>query len=358
MPNISPSTTRVTTASSHHDHHGEDDMFVNEYLQIVADGVGGTKISSAPFSKALVFSITKTLEKAQLKYEAQVPPHVMKKAVNLGIKLARERVARLTTVHQMCATLNVTYLNLMTLEMFNMAIGDAKTVVLRNYGRTVVFESVALVHEFNVPATVSTNAMETCETFGLKSKFYLQPGDLVFSCSDGLTDNLSIKKITKTSRRLFSDEKPKLEKLARTLVALAHEQTQVGDKSRSCPFAISAGMEYQKRAMMLSRSDSCTSTASTEQEEQEDQEAVAHLLGLESLEKFRGFSNEIVVDQEELLKFHVSTGRVKNPKARVPKMKKEGKQNWHYSPEQLKSFATSVSGKQDDISLVISRIDC
>lgn len=237
--------------------HGEDSGYCDKYMQIVADGVGGTKASSAPLAAALVSSVAESLGNAMelnkkagrnLNKPKGLSMEEFLSATQAGIS---DAIEELSDQQRMASALTVTYINPYTRELLSYVVGDTKTIVFRKC--EPVFESTSLVHEFNVPVSISNVGIDIAEHPCLTFSYQLEKDDVVMTCSDGASDNLfadDISKIidgctAKSSGRTSSRKKAPLT-IATRIAQMSKVQSASVTRGFS-PFSISAVLDTKDR---------------------------------------------------------------------------------------------------------------
>lgn len=227
--------------------HGEDALFVDEHCQVVVDGVGGTQISSAAFAQELCQSIAHFLHLqrdcattspfAFQSYEAQ-----LLQSFHMGLAIAR-RVWR-QNEHIVAAAVAICVIDSRKLQLHVLTLGDCKVVVIRD--GHVVFESTSTERAFNHPAMVTNKRKSSDEKHALYEMFPLRPGDVILSCSDGVSDNLYKSEIAQlVNEGLRSDRGPS--GIAAQIVASAHYRAKSRHLDTPAPSSALAAMELKAK---------------------------------------------------------------------------------------------------------------
>ncbi|OQS02459.1 hypothetical protein THRCLA_05168 [Thraustotheca clavata] len=175
-----------------YDFHGDDAVGYGPNYMVVADGVSGTQKASGVLARLLVAESLNALEKLR-KRAVDEPIKLVdfRNQMTLAIQEARHMTQR---KGRFDSALTAVYLDTSTHQLFVFNIGDCKCVLIRN--GAVVFESDAIIYDFNVPAVVSTNneIHYPSECVELQVVPY-QTGDICMVFSDGVHDNLYVDQI-------------------------------------------------------------------------------------------------------------------------------------------------------------------
>ncbi|OWZ03428.1 hypothetical protein PHMEG_00024848 [Phytophthora megakarya] len=321
--------------------HGEDAGAASSYLHIVADGVSspfgrqsladcdGMPVSSAILSQEVVRCVHVVLEELTNHNKEPLDQSAFEGAVVDAIKTARincfqHRKSRLAT------TLAVSYFNRWTGRLMTFSLGDSKCLVVRN--GVVVYETLAVLREFNVPTVVNLREQVVAKDYVVQS-FALQEGDVCLTFSDGLGDNVYKKDITAAlaAPELWESEGAGLQSVCDQLVNMSkvHEKNpsdedDVVSERLLYPFATAAVMEYRERTLENTK---------LTPEGPLDASGVDHMAAsLELMERHKG---KQTLDRNLLL--------------RRPSRKH------HYSLMQLKLMAEMQTKKPDDITLFMTR---
>lgn len=307
----------ATFGSASHDFHGDDSLGHNAHnALVVCDGVSGTKCASGVLARKLVTETLKAL--TELKKLAKVAPLKVadfRKAVEKATIKARKatiKVGRLDT------TLSVMYLDEASRQIFVYTVGDCKSIVLRN-GHQIVYESKSVVYDFNVPAVISTNAQINGMNNGLIDVVAYQPGDVCMVFSDGVSDNLYADEILKAVRPSLAttSREDHLNAMAKDIALQA--RATVNRKGVYIPFAASAVEACDAYAEFLIENN---------------EHPLITKKFISQCRKLPSRTNRKFFGQEKLVK-----------------------QINFYSMQHLLSFANKDSGKEDDISVLIARIN-
>ncbi|CAH0518757.1 unnamed protein product [Peronospora belbahrii] len=320
------------------DFHGEDAGAASCYFHIVADGVSspfgrqslvdydGVPVSSAILSKELVRCVRIVLEELSSHNREQLDQAAFEGGVVDAIKTARincfqHRKSRLAT------TLAVSYFNRWTGTLLTFSLGDSKCLVVRR--GTVVYETLAVLREFNMPTVVNLREQLVPKAYVVQS-FALQEGDTCLTFSDGLGDNLYKDDITAA---LAASElcETGLQSVCDQLINMSrgHEKISLHGNGgvgecQSYPFATAAVLEYRKRTLEETKLAAGGLL---------DPSGVDHMaLSLELIERHKG---KQILDRHLLL--------------RRPSRKH------HYSLMQLRLMAQMATKKPDDITLYMTR---
>jgi serine/threonine protein phosphatase PrpC len=323
------------------EYHGEDAGAGAAYFHIVADGVSspfgrqslanydGAPVSSAVLSAEVVRCVRIALEELTNRNREPLDQQAFESAVVDAIKTARincfqHRKSRLAT------TLAVSYFNRWTGKLLTFSLGDSKSVVVRR--GAVVYETLAVLREFNVPTVVNLREQVVAKDYVVQS-FALQEGDVCLTFSDGLGDNLYKDEITAalTAPELWGADGSGLQGVCDQLVdtSKVHEKMPshedgVASQRLLYPFATAAVLEYRERTLEETRLAAGGAL---------DASGVDHLaVSLELMERHQG---KQTLDRHLLL--------------RRPSRKH------HYSLLQLKLIAEMQTKKPDDITLFMTR---
>lgn len=326
-------------AQSVFEYHGEDAGAASSYFHIVADGVSspfgrqslagydGTPVSSAILSTEVVRCVRVVLEELTNHNKEALSQEAFEHAVVDAVKTARincfqHRKSRLAT------TLVVSYFNRWSGRLLTFSLGDSKCLVVRN--GVVVYETLAVLREFNVPTVVNLKEQVVPKDYVVQS-FALQEGDVCLTFSDGLGDNVYKEDITAalTAPELWESEGSGLQSVCDQLVEMSKMQEKtMDDKAVSdrllYPFATAAVLEYRERTLEETKLAGGGAL---------DASGIDHMaVSLELMEKHEG---KQTLDRHLLL--------------RRPSRKH------HYSLMQLKLMAEMQTRKPDDITLFMTR---
>ncbi|CAI5730945.1 unnamed protein product [Hyaloperonospora brassicae] len=324
------------------EYHGEDAGAVSSYFHIVADGVSspfgrhslvaydGVLVSSAVLSTEVVKCVRVVLEEMTNHNREQLDEAAFEGAIVDAIRTARincfhHRKSRVAT------TLAVSYFNRWTGKLLTFSLGDSKCLVVRR--GAVVYETLAVLREFNVPTVVNLREQVVPKDYVVQS-FALQEGDVCLTFSDGLGDNLYKDDITATlaAPELWDSEVSGLQSVCDRLVDMSkmdEENLSRTDRRSDTdrvlyPFATAAVTEYRKRTLEESKlaGDGLL-----------DSSGIDHMaLSLELMKKHDG---KQTLDRHLLL--------------RGPSRKH------HYSLLQLRLMSQMQTKKPDDITLFMTR---
>ncbi|KAG2790442.1 hypothetical protein JG687_00004762 [Phytophthora cactorum] len=315
------------------EYHGEDAGSGSSYFHIVADGVSspfgrqslaavdGVPVSSAILSAEVVRCVQIALEELTNHNKESIDQTAFESAIVDAIKTARincfqHRKSRLAT------TLAVSYFNRWTGKLMTFSLGDSKCLIVRQ--GIVVYETLAVLREFNIPTVVNLREQVVAKDYVVQS-FALQEGDVCLTFSDGLGDNVYKDDITAAlaAPELWESEESGLQNVCDQLVNMSkvHESLKE-DGDRLYPFATAAVLEYRERALEETKLATGPLDAS----------GVDHLaVSLELRERHKG---KQTLDRHLLL--------------RRPSRKH------HYSLMQLKLMAEMQTKKPDDITLFMT----
>lgn len=332
-------TEMLQHAQGAFEYHGEDAGSAAGYFHIVADGVSspfgrqslanydGAPVSSAVLAAEVVRCVQVVLEELTNHNREALDQAAFENAVVDAVKTARincfqHRKSRLAT------TLAVSYFNRWTGRLLTFSLGDSKCVVVRK--GVVVYETLAVLREFNVPTVVNLHEQVTAKDYVVQS-FALQEGDVCLTFSDGLGDNLYKEDITAAlaAPELWDAEGSGLQGVCDQLVNMSkvHEEPHSEDTKQNeslFPFATAAVLEYRERTLEETRRNPNAPL---------DASGVDHMaLSLELMERHEG---KHTLDRHLLL--------------RKPSRKH------HYSLIQLKLMAEMQTKKPDDITLFMTR---
>lgn len=358
----------VHSVSAVHKLHGEDFGAVTPYYHIVADGVsspfskqavpkGVAQVSSDVIAAELVDAVRKGLEDMTNHNAVPLDPVAFESVVVSAIKATRikcfpHRHSRIAT------TLLVSYFDRWNGKLLTFSLGDSKCIVIRD--GEIVYETLAVLHEFNVPCVVNLTSQITSADYVVQS-FDLQAKDICLTVSDGMSDNLYKHEILRTLQEITDDPDCGLDLLQQgcdRLVAQCqgdhapkgfhkaprqHENEDHSDANAPSvsplplepldpllvnseivfvPFATAAALEYRARSM---REFSKSSMG--------DKDRVDHLAS--SLPLYERHQTKAMLDR------HVLRNK--------PNRKR------HYSLAQLKRMAEMQIKKPDDITVLLSR---
>ncbi|RLN83605.1 hypothetical protein BBJ28_00021341 [Nothophytophthora sp. Chile5] len=339
--------TKLQHANATFAFHGEDAGAHSSYFHIVADGVSSpfgrqslasrdaAPVSSAVIAQEVVRCVQITLEEMTDENRQPLDQTTFESAIVDAVKTARincfqHRKSRLAT------TLSVSYFNRWTGRLLTFSLGDSKCLVVRR--GVVVYETLAVLREFNVPTVVNLREQIVHKDYVVQS-FLLHEGDVCLTFSDGLGDNLYKNDLTAAlaAPELWdsagNDADSGLQSVCDELVTMSkvqekakpHAKAPVGEADRLLfPFATAAALEYRARAL---------ETAQIGAAEAQDASGVDHLAV--SLELMRRHEGKETLDRHLLL--------------RKPSRKR------HYSLHQLKLMAEMQTKKPDDITLFMTR---
>uniref|UniRef100_M4BY58 Protein phosphatase n=1 Tax=Hyaloperonospora arabidopsidis (strain Emoy2) TaxID=559515 RepID=M4BY58_HYAAE len=324
------------------EYHGEDAGAVSSYFHIVADGVSspfgrhslvqydGVLVSSAVLSMEVVKCVRVVLEEMTNHNREQLDQAAFEGAIVDAIRTARincfhHRKSRVAT------TLAVSYFNRWTGKLLTFSLGDSKCLVVRR--GAVVYETMAVLREFNVPTVVNLREQVVPKDYVVQS-FVLQEGDVCLTFSDGVGDNLYKDDVTATlaAPELWDSEASGLQSVCDQLVDMAKMDEEsgvcikdLGDKEHALyPFATAAVLEYRKRTLEESKLAAGGPL---------DASGVDHMAV--SLELMKKHDGKQIFDRHVLL--------------RRPSRKH------HYSLMQLRLMAQMQTKKPDDITLFMTR---
>ncbi|ETW09438.1 hypothetical protein, variant [Aphanomyces invadans] len=178
-----------------YDFHGDDAVGYGPNYMVVADGVSGTQKASGILARVLVTETLNSLER--LRRKSLSDPAVPIKSSDFGAEMIGAiRVARALTRRKgrFDSALTAVYVDAASSQLFVFNIGDCKCVLVRH--NVVVFESDAIIYDFNVPAVVSTmNEIHyPTDAVDIQVTGY-EPGDVVMVFSDGVHDNLYVDEV-------------------------------------------------------------------------------------------------------------------------------------------------------------------
>ncbi|ETV92089.1 hypothetical protein, variant [Aphanomyces invadans] len=222
--------------------HGEDAMAVGPLYHIVADGISTTTHHSTSAAPSLSPSPSAVLARALVHAVEHVllhdpPPSSLadfEHMVIRGILTAQALCQHVSST--MGSTLVVALVH--AKHLFTFSIGDSKCLVLRK-GR-IVYETLAVMKEFNVPWTVTHHALRP--HMYVVQRIPLKKLDIVLSFSDGFGDNVykddlvNLLHVTATP----SDKCHRLLQHARALNDVS--------KETAFPFSAAAAAAYVARA--------------------------------------------------------------------------------------------------------------
>ncbi|KAG6614130.1 protein phosphatase 2C BIPP2C1 [Phytophthora cinnamomi] len=324
-------------ASAAFEFHAEDAGAAASYFHVVADGVSSpfgrqslaeveAPVSSAVLSAEVVRCVRAMLEELTNHNREPLDQQAFESAVVDAVKTARincfqHRKSRLAT------TLAVSYFNRWTGKLLTFSLGDSKCLVVRN-GK-VVYETLAVLREFNVPTVVNLREQVVPKDYVVQS-FGLQEGDVCLTFSDGLGDNVYKDDITAAlaAPELWETEGTGLQSVCDQLVNMSkvHENIQDGivSERRLYPFATAAVLEYRERTLEETKLAAGAPV---------DASGVDHMeVSRELMERHKG---KKTLDRHLML--------------RRPSRKH------HYSLMQLKLMAEMQTKKPDDITLFMTR---
>ncbi|GMF52271.1 unnamed protein product [Phytophthora fragariaefolia] len=321
--------------------HGEDAGAATSYFHVVADGVSspfgrqslagydGVPVSSAVLSAEVVRCVRVALEELTNHNREPLDQAAFESAVVDAVKTARincfqHRKSRLAT------TLAVSYFNRWTGKLMTFSLGDSKCLVVRN--GAVVYETLAVLREFNVPTVVNLRQQVVPNDYVVQS-FALQEGDVCLTFSDGLGDNVYKDDITAvlTAPEMWDSEGSGLQRVCDQLVNMSkvHENVPSQEEDAASerllyPFATAAVLEYRERTMEETKLAAGAPL---------DTSGVDHMeVSLELMERHKG---------KQTLNRHL--------------MLRRPSRKHHYSLMQLKLMAEMQTKKPDDITLIMTR---
>lgn len=283
-------------------------------------------MSSAILSAEVVRCVQVMLEELTNHNREPLDQAAFESAVVDAIKTARincfqYRKSRLAT------TLAVSYFNRWTGKLMTFSLGDCKCLVVRN--GNVVYETLAVLREFNVPTVVNLREQVVPKDYVVQS-FGLQEGDVCLTFSDGLGDNVYKDDITAAlaAPELWDSKGTGLQSVCDQLVNLSkvHENIDNGatTERQLYPFATAAALEYRERTLEETKLAEGAPL---------DASGVDHLeVARELMERHKGRKT---LDRHLML--------------RRPSRKH------HYSLMQLKLMAEMQTKKPDDITLFMTR---
>ncbi|EQC30848.1 hypothetical protein SDRG_11330 [Saprolegnia diclina VS20] len=257
----------VSYGSASYVYHGEDAMAVGSYYHVVADGVSasGSEETGRPSRESPSALLARTLvdcvEKALVQYETflvQCPnagsTTGFQDRVLSAISLAQ---SQLTFAPTMASTLVVCYIDRRARCLYTFCVGDSKAIVVRK-GR-VVYETFAVLKEFNAPAVVNAKSVSRFMVQTLS----LQSGDRLVTFSDGVGDNVFKADLCAL---VAPSHPPRLSAKSKMLHASAELPSSLcssvahaalandGHDWREYPFSVAAAKEYVGR---VGRSGGC-----------------------------------------------------------------------------------------------------
>ncbi|KAE9102514.1 hypothetical protein PF010_g14071 [Phytophthora fragariae] len=323
------------------EYHGEDAGAATSYFHIVADGVSspfgrqslvnydGALVSSAILSAEVVRCVRVMLEELTNHNREPLDQTAFESAVVDAVKTARincfqHRKSRLAT------TLIVSYFNRWTGKLMTFSLGDSKCLVVRK--GEVVYETLAVLREFNVPTVVNLREQVVSKDYVVQS-FGLQEGDVCLTFSDGLGDNVYKDDITAAlaAPELWDSEGTGLQNVCDQLVNMSkvHEDIASQEEGAVCerrlyPFATAAVLEYYERTL---------------EETKLAEGAPLDASGVDHVEV-----------SQKLMERHIG----KKTLDRLLMLRRPSRKH-HYSLMQLKVMAEMQTKKPDDIMLFMTR---
>lgn len=388
------------TVSRTFEYHSEDAGAAAPYYHIVADGVSSPfgrnslalanhePVSSELIATALVRAIEQALVDITNANQSCIDVKTFESVVVDAIAATRialfaHRQSRIAT------TLTVAYFDRWHGRLLTFALGDSKCIVVRR--GAVVFETMAVLRDFNMPTVVNLSAPLARTDYALEA-FALEARDIVLTFSDGIGDNLYKDDITGAVDAAVARESsasggvlslPVLQTLCDELVcqsqmkisveraqellalATAHDDddgdgdSSTSDSSRGSgvddvepeppvrisvhsapvrglfPFATAAAIEYRARALAeCAPSSSSTDKRTSRRSGHSHNKPVDHLA--RSLALFEKHSAKRTLDRHVLVPRPASRKR-------------------HYNLVQLQRMAEMQTKKPDDITLFISQ---
>ncbi|OQR83111.1 hypothetical protein ACHHYP_15083 [Achlya hypogyna] len=251
----------VSYGSASYVYHGEDAMAVASYYHIVADGVSAAgddqhRSSSESPSALLARTLVTSVERSMVQYEAflqQCPSAGSNASFQERVLAAISHAqSQLTFAPSMASTLVVCFVDRRARLLYTFCIGDSKAIVVRK-GR-VVYETFAVLKEFNVPAVVNHRSVSR---FMVQS-IGVQPGDRLVTFSDGIGDNVFkddlVHLVAPLARRSPASAKTKMLHASHELPSslcsnVAHAAlASAGNDWREYPFSVGAAKEFVSRA--------------------------------------------------------------------------------------------------------------
>lgn len=313
------------------EYHGEDAGAGSTYFHIVADGVSSPfsrqslgaidtpPVSSALLSTEVVNCVQVALEELTNQNRESVTRAMFENAIVDAIKTARincfqHRKSRLAT------TVAVSYFNRWSGLLMTFTLGDSKCLVVRQ--GAVVYETLAVLREFNVPTVVNLRE-QVVENDYVVQTFALQQGDVCLTFSDGVGDNLYKDDILAALNQCGSDEAA-LQGVCHELVEMSKMVDTNDAEEQLFPFATAAAIKYRERTIQESKRALGGVV---------DASGVDHMaVSLELVERHKG---------KQTLDRHLLVCK--------PSRKH------HYSLMQLKLMAEMKTKKPDDITLFMTR---
>lgn len=180
------------------EYHSEDAGAASSYFHVVSDGVSSPfartslaqlalePVSSALLARALVRAVAQALQDVTSDNAVSLDAPMFESVVVDAIRATRIQCFR-HRQSRLAATLTVAYFDRWHGRVLTFALGDSKCVVVR--GDAIVFESTAVVRDFNMPTVVSLASQVTRTDYVVES-FALQARDVCLTFSDGVGDNL------------------------------------------------------------------------------------------------------------------------------------------------------------------------
>ncbi|GMF31535.1 unnamed protein product [Phytophthora lilii] len=330
----------LQSAQAAFEYHGEDAGAGSNYFHIVADGVSspfgrqsladydGAPVSSAILSAEVVRCVQVVLEELTNHNKEPLDQAAFESAVVDAVKTARINCFRYRK-SRLATTLAVSYFNRWTGKLMTFSLGDSKCLVVRH--KVVVYETLAVLREFNVPTVVNLREQIVPRDYVVQS-FTLQKGDVCLTFSDGLGDNVYKDDITAAlaSPELWDSEGAGLQTVCDQLVNMSkvHEKNpdaeDEGSERLLYPFATAAVLEYRERTLEETKLAAGAPL---------DASNIDHLaVSLELMERHKG---------KETLDRHL--------------MLRRPSRKHHYSLMQLKLMAEMQTKKPDDITLFMTR---
>lgn len=178
--------------------HGEDAGAAAAYFHVVSDGVSSPfgrnslaqtahePVSSALLATELVRAVQQALQDITTGGAECLDLKTFESVVVDAIRATRIKCFK-HRQSRLAATLAVAYFDRWHGRLLTFALGDSKCVVVRQH--EIVFESAAVLRDFNMPTVVNLSTQVTPADYALES-FALQEGDICMTFSDGIGDNL------------------------------------------------------------------------------------------------------------------------------------------------------------------------
>lgn len=331
--------------SARFEYHGEDVGAASDHFHIVADGVSSPfgreslamidyePVSSAFIANEVVRCVRAALQDVTNANHLPLDVATFESTVVEGIKTARincfqYRKSRLAT------TLSVAYFDRWNGKLLTFTLGDSKCIVVRN--GCIVYETPAVLREFNVPCVVNLSAQVANHDYVVQS-FPLQENDVCLTFSDGIGDNLYKDDITSVIDRLSApSDSGSLQGVCELLVNMSKAQHSPNISHQSAspvfplgeastrverplyPFATAAALEYRSRAV---------------EESDGSAKSVDHLAA--SLALYERHKDKQTLDRHVIVR--------------------KASRKRHYALVQLRRMAEMQTKKPDDITLFATR---